>query len=103
MFDVDFQYQFILFALLSGGLVLLTLFSDGIVHKLMESKILVFWGKVSFSAYLGHKIILAFVNELVFLPSSIKFIIFISFTAFFSNLSFQYFERPLAQLYTKNQ
>lgn len=96
--QVDFQHQFLLFGLLSSGFVLFTLFSNGIVRQLMESKFFVFWGKVSFSAYLGHKIILAFVYELGATPSAIKFLLFFSFTAFFSYLSYRYFERPLAKI-----
>ncbi len=96
--NVDFQYQFVLFGLLSSGFILCTLLSNGIVRQLMESKFFVFWGKVSFSAYLGHKILLAFVAELGGIPSSIQFLLFFSFTAFFSYLSYQYFERPLAKI-----
>ena len=97
--NAAFQHQFVLFGLLSAGFILATLFSNGTVRQLMESKFFVFWGKVSFSAYLGHKIILAFVNELGFMPTSVKFLLFFSITAFFSYLSYQYFERPLAQIH----
>lgn len=95
---IDFQGQFILWGILSAILILSTISSNGIVHQLMESRFFVFWGKVSFSAYLGHKIILAFVNELSFMPPSVKFLLFFSLTAFFSNISYRYLERPLGKI-----
>ena len=93
---VYFHNHFLLLAFLSAALILFTLFSSGIIRYLMESKFFVFWGKVSFSAYLGHKIILSFVNEFSFLAPSAKFFIFISLTALCSYLSYRFFERPLA-------
>ena len=92
------QYQFLFFGLLSCGLVLCRLCSNGVVRRMMESRFLVFWGKVSFSAYLGHKIILAFVTELVFIPSNIQFVLFFTLTALLFYCSYQYFERPLAKI-----
>lgn len=93
-----FHNQFVFFAFLSAGLILMTLASNGAVRMLMESKFFVFWGKVSFSAYLGHKIVLALMLELRFLPSSAKFFLFFLFTALFSFLSYRFFERPLAKM-----
>ncbi|MCI5212333.1 MAG: hypothetical protein D3910_26920, partial [Candidatus Electrothrix sp. ATG2] len=93
-----FHNQFVFFAFLSAGLILMTLASNGSVRRLMESKFFVFWGKVSFSAYLGHKIVLALILELRFLPSSTKFFLFFFLTALFSFLSYRFFERPLTKM-----
>ena len=96
--NVVLQHQFLLFSLLSSGFVLLSLFSNGMVHWLMESRFFVFWGRISFSAYLGHNIILAAVHELNVLPSSVQFVLFFAGTALFSYLSYSYFERPLSTM-----
>ena len=97
--QLDIQHQFILFGLLSSGLILTTLLGNGIIRRLMENSFFTFWGKVSFSAYLGHKIILSFVNEFEQVSPQIQFVLFFSATAFFSYLSYKYVERPLAGIY----
>lgn len=99
LIHIDFQHQYILFGCISSGLILFTLFSEGPIRFLMESRFFVFWGNVSFSAYLGHKIVLSLVNEFENVPMLLRFVLFFAVTALFSYLSFQYFERPLAGLY----
>lgn len=93
---VHFHDHFVPLAVLSGAFILTTLCSSGVVRFIMESRFFVFWGKVSFSAYLGHKIVLAFVNEITILSPSLKCMLFFVFTALFSYLSYRFFERPLA-------
>ena len=94
----QFHEQFLLFALLSSVLVLSTVHGNGVVKKIMESKFLVFWGNVSFSAYLGHTIVLSVVRQTGFSPS-IKLIIFLTVTAILSYLVFKYFELPLSKFH----
>lgn len=103
IFDADigrvhFHDHFIALGMLGIALVLLTLYSTGIVRYLMESRFFVFWGKVSFSAYLGHKIVLVFIDQVGFLSPAWKFLLFFFFTGLFSFLSYHFFERPLASI-----
>lgn len=95
---VHFHNQFIIMGLIGLLLILLSLNSAGIVRYLMESRFFVFWGKVSFSAYLGHKIVLVFIQQVEFLSPASKFVLFFFFTGLFSYLSYRFFERPLASL-----
>jgi len=98
----EFHEQFFLFSMLSVGLILCVIHGDGAIKKLMESRLFVFWGKVSFSAYLGHMIILGNIYIFPF-SSTIKLVIFIVLTAFFSHLSFKYFETPLSKIHNINR
>jgi len=95
---LDMQHQFIFWGLLSSIFVFTVLCSNGVMRKLFESSFLVFWGKVSYSAYLGHKMMLAFVNELDFVSSPVQFVLFFALTALLSFFSYRYFERPLLNL-----
>jgi peptidoglycan/LPS O-acetylase OafA/YrhL len=92
------QHQFVFMGMLSAGLVLSVLCSTGVTRKLMESRFFVFWGKISFSAYLGHKMILAFVTEVVHISATGQFVLFFLLTALLSSISYHYFERPLAKI-----
>lgn len=94
-----FHKEFLLFTLLSCSLVLFTVHGNGLVKKLMENSVMVFWGKISFSAYLGHMIILTAVIQLG-LPATMQWFIFITLTASFAYLSFKYFELPLSTYHT---
>lgn len=94
----EFHDQFLLFAVLSSALVLSTVHGNGIVKKIMESKFLVFWGNVSFSAYLGHTIVLTAVRRTAFVPS-VKWIIFLTATGILSYLAYKYFEMPLSKVH----
>lgn len=93
----EFHEQFLLFSILSASLILCVIHGNGVINKIMESRLFVFWGKVSFSAYLGHMIILSSINKIVPFSSSIKLAVFVVLTAFFSYLSFKYFEVPLSK------
>jgi peptidoglycan/LPS O-acetylase OafA/YrhL len=93
-----FHEQFLLFSILSCILVLCVVHGNGFIKKLMESRFLVFWGNVSFSAYLGHLVVLKFIKMLEF-PAPIQWILFISVTALMSYLAFRYFEMPLSKIH----
>lgn len=95
---ISIDHQFALFAVLSSGFIFFTLLSNGIIRRLMENPFFVFWGKVSFSAYLGHMIVLAFINELRFLSPTVQFFMFFSLTAILSYISYRFIERPLATI-----
>jgi peptidoglycan/LPS O-acetylase OafA/YrhL len=49
-----FHNDFLKLALLSCVLLISVIHGDGLIKLIMQSKIFVFWGNVSFSAYLGH-------------------------------------------------
>jgi peptidoglycan/LPS O-acetylase OafA/YrhL len=76
----EFHDQFFLFSIISCILVLSVVHGDGMIKKMMETKFFVFWGNISFSAYLGHMIIL---DNMHFLhaPSIIKLVVFIFLTS----------------------
>jgi len=93
-----FHYDFILWAVLSSVLVLSTLWSDSTLCKLFESKIMVFWGNVSFSAYLGHMLILKMLTY-IGVESEVGIIIFIGLVAVFSYLSYRFFELPMSKVH----
>lgn len=97
--QIDIQHQFLLFGLLSSGLILTTLLGNGRIRHLMESSFFTFWGKVSFSAYLGHKVLLALIHDFFQVSPPLQFILFFSATAFCSYLSYRYFEKPLAGIH----
>ncbi|MCE2594384.1 acyltransferase [Motilimonas cestriensis] len=92
----EFHEQFMLLALVSCVLVVSVVHGNGIVKKVMESRLLIFWGNVSFSAYLGHMIVLAFCRKLT-LAVEFKLLIFLFLTSGLSYLSFKFFELPLSK------
>lgn len=94
----EFHEQFLMFSILSCTLVLSVVHSNGLIKKLMESRFLVFWGNVSFSAYLLHMIVLKFV-KLLAIPAPAQWLLFISITASVSFLFFKYFEMPLSKIH----
>lgn len=90
-----FHLQFILFGALSAGLIFFTLVAPGPIQMLMKSRFMVFWGKVSFSAYLWHLLVLYFLQPIQ-LPSPVTWILFMAITAVISWLSYCYIERSLS-------
>jgi len=78
--------------------VLSTVHGNGTVRRLMESRFFVFWGNVSFSAYLGHTIVLTAVRR-TGLPPGAKWLLFMALTAALSYLAFRFFELPLSRVH----
>lgn len=102
MFDTSYSYthfheEFFLFAFVSSVLVFTTVHGSGIVKRMMESSFMEFWGKVSFSAYLGHMVILIFIRNNSDFSALINTLLFLSITAILSYLSFRYIESPLSK------
>ena len=93
-----FHEEFLLFTVLSCILVLGTVHGNGITRTVMESRFLVFWGNVSFSAYLGHTIVLTAVRHTGLSPEA-KWLVFLVLTAALSYLAFRYFESPLSKVH----
>lgn len=93
----EFHTQFLLFSILSSILVLSVVHGDGFIKKLMETKFMVFWGDISFSAYLGHMIVLKYVKKLD-VSAPLQWIIFIFIVAAMSYLAYKYFELPLSKI-----
>ena len=90
-----FHDRFLLWGFLSAGLIVATLHGDGWVRGLMEHPALVFWGEISFSAYLGHMVILKSVHH--FLPglsAAAQWWLFAALTAALSWFAYRYLERP---------
>ena len=95
--NTRFHNSFILFAVLSVSLTLSLVHGDGVVKKVMESKIFTFWGKVSFSAYLLHLIVLRF--DFFFSDNSaLNLLLFFILTALISFVSYRYLELPLSKI-----
>lgn len=94
-----FHENFLFLSMLSCFLILLTIHSNGIVKKIFESRFFVFWGNISFSAYLGHMIILKLAIPSLGkgYPIEIKWLMFFVLTAAFSYVSFKYIELPLSK------
>jgi peptidoglycan/LPS O-acetylase OafA/YrhL len=92
-----FHLQFILFAVLSAGLILSTLVAPGPIQQLMTSRFMVFWGKVSFSAYLWHLMVLYFLLP-IHLPATAIWVLFMAITAAISWLSYRVIEQPLSMV-----
>jgi len=93
-----FHKQFIGWALLASSLVLLTLLGNGIVYRIMTSRFMLFWGKISFSAYLGHIIILTLLLNISVLTPTMRWLIFFPVSAVLFYLSYRYIERPLSKI-----
>ena len=91
----EFHDEFIFYSILSCTLILSVTHSDGLMKKTMECKFLVFWGNVSFSAYLLHLVIIKFLQLLV-LPSPILWLVYMFLTAVVSYLSYKYIELPVS-------
>jgi len=92
-----FHHQFILFSILSALLLLGSLYGKGILKVFLESKFMAFWGRISFSAYLFHMLILKLIVPLN-IDATLKTSIFILSTALVSFLSFRYFELPIQKV-----
>ena len=95
----EFHYNFMLWGGLSSVLVLSTLWSDSPLRKLLNSRVMVFWGDVSFSAYLGHMLIL---KTMLYMELDFGFLtvaVFIGLVALFSAISFHFFEYPMSKVH----
>lgn len=94
----EFHLHFLLWGGISACLVLGTALSRGLIKKIMESKFFVFIGEISFSAYLGHMLILSNMRFLDAGPA-IKLIIFLGLTISLSYLSLICIEKPLSKIH----
>ncbi len=93
-----FHDHFLRFGFLSSGWILGALHGAGGMRRLLESRVLIFWGEVSFSAYLGHMVVLKSVHHfLPGLPVSLQWMLFVGLTALLAWLSFRFFELPLSR------
>lgn len=94
-----FHYHFLLFGLMSCVLVIGTVQGRGALAKIFESRALRFMGKISFSAYLGHMVVIKLVKLklLAVLGPSLSFVVYFSAAILLSYLSYLLIEKPLAQ------
>lgn len=90
--------KFLLFSILSCGLIISVTHSNNLLTKLMNSTFMGFMGKISFSAYLLHKIVLYFVASYSF-RSEIKWFLFMTITITLAHISYKYFELPLTKIH----
>jgi len=95
-----FQKDFLLWGCLSACLLYFSLLSTGFIRRLMESRFMVFWGKISFSAYLFHLMIVDLLVHLSIRYPLEGILLFFSFVAAFSYLSFLLIEKPLSHIHT---
>lgn|GEM_PF-6043055 len=86
-----FHNQFGLYALASAVLVLSVLQVNR--HVLFDNKVIVFLGKLSFSAYLFHLVPLYFVSR--YMEGEWTFIVYFILTVGLSYCSYKYIEMPL--------
>ena len=96
-----FHHQFLLFGFVSCTLILGVIHGDGFIKTLMEHRFFTFWGRISFSAYLGHMPILVFVDKIVPLPEYLQLLLFITLTAAVSFLTYSIIEVPVSKLANK--
>ncbi len=95
-----FHDQFLLFAVLSALLIICASHCTNSIRSLLESRFLVFWGKVSFSAYLGHILVLDLVLQHApfWLNDIGKCLVFFVLTALTAFISYRCIEAPLTKL-----
>jgi peptidoglycan/LPS O-acetylase OafA/YrhL len=97
-----FHEEFLAITLMSASFVLLTTLGDGLIRRLMESRFFIFWGNISFSAYLLHMIFITGVKRLP-LANPLRFLVFIGLTAGLSFVSYRWFELPLSKIGARNE
>jgi len=91
-----FHHQFMLFGVLSSLLIFTSINTSGLLNKLLSSRLLCFIGKISFSMYLGHYIVIAaFFKYSHLLASSVSFMLIMLVTILLSYISFKVVEEPL--------
>lgn len=94
-----FHHQFMLFGVLSSLLIFTSINTCGLLNKFLSSRLLCFVGKISFSIYLGHYIVIAaFSKYSHLLASNVSFILIMVVTILLSYISFRVVEEPLYEL-----
>jgi len=94
-----FHHHFILLGLLSSILIFSVINSSGVIYKLLSSDIMCFIGRISFSMYLGHYIIIAIVYKYIGLfPGVLSFLVCFLLTISLSWVSYRVIEKPLFDL-----
>jgi len=94
-----FHKEFVMWGILAAALILFTLLGKGVVYRIMTSRFMVFWGKISFSAYLGHIIILTLLLKITSLTPAARWLLFFPLSAGLFYLSYYYIERPLSTIH----
>lgn len=91
-----FHHQFMLFGVLSSLLIFIAINTSGLLNKFLSSRLLCFIGKISFSMYLGHYIVIAaFSKYSHLLASNVSFLLIMLVTILLSYISFKVVEEPL--------
>lgn len=89
---------FLWYALFWTGVLICAKYGKGAIKMFLELKILRFFGTISYSAYLLHKLILIPLINTTMVGNGFKFYIFMLATTFISMLSYLVFERPLSKI-----
>jgi len=99
-----FHNSFLLLGVLSSILVFTVINSNGVIKAILANRFFNFVGKVSFSSYLGHYLVLAAILKYseFFLPE-VAFVMFFLLTFLFSYVSFRLIEEPLYRLGRKKR
>jgi peptidoglycan/LPS O-acetylase OafA/YrhL len=95
-FDYRASYLFLPYALL-WGVVLLALIKQSLISSFFEMKFLRFIGVISFSVYLYHQPLLILVDQLPFIPGSIKGIIAILLSLFVGAVAYLLVDKNLVK------
>lgn len=91
-----FAHDFLLFAIMSNLLILGTINGYGYLRSVFENRFLCFMGKISYSAYLWHILILIILYKIIHnYQPWVKFSIFITLTICAAYLSYRLIERPI--------
>lgn len=96
-FDIHSSVYYLPYAILWGIVLIAAKYGKGLLNHLLELKFLRFLGTISFSVYLFHMPIIAFVMD-INIPASLKFYLFFFLTVLFSSASFLLIERPLSKI-----
>lgn len=80
------------------AIILIFALQKGIFSKILQNKVLIYLGEISFSFYMIHMIVIKYGNQ--YLPKMNDFTkigIYFTVALFFSWLIFEYFEKPIAK------
>jgi len=99
-FNVEFQSSefFLPYAVLWGIILITAKYARGIIRMILEFKLLRFLGSISYSAYLFHMLVIAFVKKLEVIPQDLKIYFFFLLTIILSTVSYLIIELPLSRI-----
>lgn len=97
-----FQRDFIYFGIASSILIICILNGTGYVRHIFETRFFRFTGRISFSAYLIHPIIIVYTTKFIGSFNTLTVLMSIILIYFISTITYFLIERPLSHVYLKN-